>query len=130
MNNKVFSSIGWILLILVGVSWIAFGYSSWYLLLLPLSRLSFSVSDGSIKKLGKLSLSHWLQLSITLTIAVAVAFGLIVLASFLITDVLHITGWVKTVFQFIAIILALYPAKFVYDSVAQKVFDDAKTEEA
>lgn len=129
MNNKVFSSIGWILLVLVGISWIAFGYSSWYLLLLPLSRLSFAVSDGSIKKLGKLSLPHWLHLLVTLAITVAVAFGLIVLANFLITDVLHITGWIKTVFQVIAIILALYPAKFVYDSVTQKVFDDAKTEE-
>ncbi len=121
---------GWAFLIVIAVSWIGFGYSNWFLLLLPLAQLSFSVSDGSIKKLGKLSSSHWLRLSFALVITVAVVFGLILLASFFITNVLHMTGWSKTVTQVIAIILALYPAKFLYGSVVYKVFDDVKEEES
>lgn len=121
---------GWAFLIVIAVSWIGFGYSNWFLLLLPLAQLSFSVSDGSIKKLGKLSSSHWLRLSFALVITVAVVFGLILLASFFITNVLHMTGWSKTVTQVIAIILALYPAKFLYGNVVYKVFDDVKEEES
>lgn len=130
MNKKTWNLMGWAFLIVIAVSWIGFGYSNWFLLLLPLAQLSFSVSDGSIKKLGKLSSSHWLRLSFALVITVAVVFGLILLASFFITNVLHMTGWSKTVTQVIAIILALYPAKFLYGSVVYKVFDDVKEEES
>ncbi|WP_018934450.1 hypothetical protein [Gracilibacillus lacisalsi] len=38
MNRKTFNIIGWILLLGMGASWIAFGYSSWYLLLTPMWR--------------------------------------------------------------------------------------------
>ncbi|MGE6369324.1 disulfide bond formation protein DsbD [Planococcus kocurii] len=130
MNKKAWNLMGWGLLFAIAVSWIGFGYSSWFLLLLPLAHLSFSVRDGSIKKLGKLSSSHWLQLSFALAIAVAVVFGLILLANFLIVDLLHMTGWSKTVIQVVAIILALYPAKFLYARVVHKAFDDVKMEES
>lgn len=36
-----FNIIGWILLLGMGASWIGFGYSSWYLLLLPLTNICF-----------------------------------------------------------------------------------------
>jgi len=58
LNKKMFNIIGWILLLVMGVFWIVFGYSNWYLLLLPLSYINFSISDGSIKKIGKLSISQ------------------------------------------------------------------------
>ncbi|WP_244445035.1 hypothetical protein [Oceanobacillus jeddahense] len=49
MNKKFFSIIGWGLLLVMMVTWIGFGYSSWFLLLLPLAYICFAINDGSIK---------------------------------------------------------------------------------
>ncbi|WP_156423942.1 hypothetical protein [Planococcus kocurii] len=40
----------------------------------------------------------------------------------------NLMGWSKTVIQVVAIILALYPAKFLYARVVHKAFDDVKME--
>ncbi|WP_256200764.1 disulfide bond formation protein DsbD [Virgibacillus halodenitrificans] len=108
MNKQTFNIIGWILLLVMGVSWIVFGYSSWYLLLLPLSYISFSISDGSIKKLGKLSISQATLILFALAVSVGIVFGLIQLANYVINEKLHLTGVIKTVSQIIAIIISLY----------------------
>lgn len=108
LNKQTFNIIGWILLLVMGVSWIVFGYSSWYLLLLPLSYISFSISDGSIKKLGKLSISQATLILFALAVSVGIVFGLIQLANYVINEKLHLTGVIKTVSQIIAIIISLY----------------------
>lgn len=124
MNKKMFNRIGWILLFVLGVSWIAFGYSSWYLLLLPLSYISFSISDGSIKKLGKLSLSQVALILFALAVSVGIVFGLIQLANYVINDKLHLTGVIKTVSQIIAVIISLYTVKFTFGSIVYKIYSD------
>ena len=124
VNKKMFNRIGWILLSVLGVSWIAFGYSSWYLLLLPLAYISFSISDGSIKKLGKLSISQVALILFALAVSVGIVFGLIQLANYVINDQLHLTGVIKTVSQIIAIIISLYPVKFTFGSIVYKIYGD------
>lgn len=124
MNKKIFNRIGWILLLVLGLSWIAFGYSSWYLLLLPLSYISFSISDGSIKKIGKLSILQVVLILFALAVSVGIVFGLIQLANYVINDILHLTGAIKTVTQIMAIIISLYPVKFTFGSLVYKIHGD------
>lgn len=124
VNKKAFNIIGWLLLLVIGISWILFDYSSWYLLLLPLSYICFSISDGSIKKLGKLSISQAVLILFALAISVGIVFGLIQLADYVINDKLHLTGGIKTFSQIVAIILALYPVKFVFGSIVYKIYGD------
>lgn len=87
-RKKVFNKIGRILLLVIGVSWIGFGYSNWYLLLLPLSHVSFSVSDGSKKRIEALSMSQVFLILFALIVSVLVVFGLIQLANILITPII------------------------------------------
>lgn len=124
MYKKALNITGWILLLVMVGSWIAFGYSSWHLLLLPLSYICFSISDGSIKKLGKLSISQGVLILLALAVSVGIVFGLIQLANYVIIDKLHLTGVFKTFSQIIAIILSLYPVKFTFGSIVYKVFGD------
>lgn len=131
MNKNLFNIMGFILLIGMTGLWIGFGYSSWYLLLLLLAAICFAISDGSIKELKKiqqLSLSRFSFILITFILSVGIVFGLILLASYVINDMLHLTGWTKTSSQVIAIILALYPIKFVFGNVVYKVISGVKDE--
>ncbi|SES18516.1 hypothetical protein SAMN04487944_12260 [Gracilibacillus ureilyticus] len=129
MNRKAFNIIGWILLLSLGISWIVFGYSSWYLLIISLAYLSFSINDGSIKKLKKIRQMSLLQVVIILLAFIAsvgIVFGLIQLANYLINDIFHLTGGIKTISVIIAVILAIYPVKFTFGSVIYKVMNDTR----
>ncbi|MGG1685902.1 disulfide bond formation protein DsbD [Pseudalkalibacillus sp. NRS-1564] len=124
MSKKTFNIIGWILLLAMGASWIGFGYSSWYLLLTPMAYISFSVNNGNIKKLGKIKQMSLLQIILSLfafIVSVVIVFSLIQLANYLINDILHLTGGVRTLSVIIAVILSLYPVKFTFGSVVYKV---------
>ncbi|ARK20305.1 MULTISPECIES: disulfide bond formation protein DsbD [Sporosarcina] len=127
MSKRISSVIGWILLIVIGVSWISFGYSSWFLLLVPLSYISFTISDGSIQKLRKLSISQVVLILFALAVSVAIVFGLIQLANYVINDQLHLTGTIKTFSQIVAILIALYPIKFLFGSLVYKVYKNSNS---
>ncbi|PIC99555.1 disulfide bond formation protein DsbD [Sporosarcina sp. P29] len=130
MNKKLFNTMGWILLLGIGVSWIAFGYIDWFLLILPLTYIFFSISDGSISKMKnikKIKVSQIILILIAFIIAVGIVFGLIQLANILINDVLGLTGWIKTLSQFIAIILSLIPIQLAFGSVIYKVIGDVNS---
>lgn len=104
-----------------------FGYSNWYLLLLPIAYLSFSINDGSIKKLAKIKQMPIFQIVLILfsfIVSVAIAFGLIQFASYLINDVLQLTGVIKTISVIVAIILSLYPVKIMFGSVVYKLAEN------
>ncbi|SKA89838.1 hypothetical protein SAMN04244570_0890 [Sporosarcina newyorkensis] len=127
MNKKVFNIFGWVLLIGLGGSWIWFGYLDIYLLWLPVTYLCFAISDGRIKrlkKMKKLSVSQYLQLVFSFILFVMVAYVLIQLANYLIRDVLHLHGSLKTFSQIIAVILVLYPVKFMFGSIIYKVNEE------
>ena len=127
MNKKVFNIIGWVLLIGLSVSWIRFGYLEIYVLWLPVTYLCFSISDGSIKnlkKIKKLSRSQSISVVFSFIVSVIVVFALIQLANYFIKDLLHLHGWIKTLSQIIAVILALYPVKFAFGSIVYKVNED------
>jgi len=132
MYKTIFNVIGWIILLGMGVSWIVFGYSNWYLLLLPLAYISFSITDGSYKKLGKLkkmSIAQIISLIFAFIASVALVFGLIQLANYLINDILQLSGMLKTSSVILAIILALYPVKVIFAMIVYKImynFNDAK----
>ena len=133
MNKKMFNSIGWILLLGIVVLWIGYGYSDWYLLLLPLSYIFFSISDGSIRELknrNKMSISQVFLILFAFIVSVGIVFGLIQLANYVINDVLGLTGWIKTTSQFITVILSLYPVKFTFGSVVYKVMSDVDFKKA
>ncbi|SDI45146.1 hypothetical protein SAMN05192534_1601 [Alteribacillus persepolensis] len=57
-------------------------------------------------------------------VSVAIVFGLIQLANYLINDILHLTGGIKTLSVIIAAILSLYPIKFTFGSVVYKVISN------
>nr|WP_231710594.1 disulfide bond formation protein DsbD [Gracilibacillus suaedae] len=110
----------------MGASWIGFGYSSWYLLLTPMAYFSFSISDGSIKKLGKIKQMSLLQVILILfafIVSVSIVFGLIQLANYLINDMFHLTGEIKILSETIAVVLSLYPVKFTFGTVIFKVMN-------
>ncbi|MDL4842343.1 disulfide bond formation protein DsbD [Aquibacillus rhizosphaerae] len=126
MSRKTFKIIGWILLLGMGASWIGFGYSSWYLLLTPMAYLSFSINDGSIKKIGRIKQMSFLQvilIMIAFIVSIGIVFGLIKLANYLINDIFHLTGGIKTLSVIIAVVLSLYPVKFTFGSVIYKVMN-------
>ena len=127
VNKEVFNVIGWIVLLAMGVSWIVFGYSSWYLLLLPLSYMCFSIGDGSIKKfkkIRKMSIPQGILILFAFVLSVGIGFGLLWLSGYLINDILHLTGWIKTFGILIAIIILLYPVKFAFWGIVYKVNGD------
>jgi hypothetical protein len=128
--KKAFNIIGWTLLLAMGISWIVIGYSSWYLLLLPLSSVCFSISDNSIKKLGKLSIAQVVFILIALIVSVGIVFALIQLANYVINDKLHLTGVTRTIIQIIAVILSLYPVKFTFGSIVYKVYSDLNADKS
>nr|WP_222618994.1 disulfide bond formation protein DsbD [Ornithinibacillus hominis] len=110
----------------MGASWIGFGYSNWYLLLTPMAYLSFSINDGSIKKLGKIKQISLLQVILILVafiVSVSIVFGLIQLANYMINDMFHLTGGIKTLCVIIAVVFSLYPVKFTFGSVVYKVMN-------
>lgn len=130
MNKKVFNIIGWIVLLAVLGAWIVSGYSSWYLLLLPLSYIYFSISDGSIVKLSKLSISQVFLILFALAVSVGIVFILIQLANYVINDKLHLTGGSKTFSQIVAVILSLYPIKFIFGSIVYKMYNTAGSDKS
>lgn len=124
MYRKYFNMIGWAILLGMGISWIIIGYSHWYLLSLPVAYLAFSISDGNIKKLENIKKLSTLQITtiiLAFIISVAIVFCLIQLASYLINDIFHLTGMIKTISVIIAIVLSLYPVKFTFGSLVYKV---------
>lgn len=129
MNRSIFKIIGWLLLLGMGISWIVYGYSEWYILILPIAYISFSINDGSIKKLKvvkKLSIQQILLILFAFALSVAIVFGLIQIANYLINDLFHLTGIIKTFSIIVAIILALYPVQFTFASVVQRVVANTK----
>lgn len=124
MSEKIFNIIGWGLLLGMGASWIGFGYSNWYLLLLPMAYISFSINDGSIKNIGKIKQMSILQVILILFAyvgSIAIVYGLLQLSSYLISDILQLTGGIKTFSVIIAVILSLYPVKFTFGRVVYKL---------
>jgi len=132
MSKKICNIIGWIILVYLGLSWIIVGYSSWYLLLLPIAYISFSIGDGtynkSLLKFKQLSLRQIAFIIVAFIASVAIVFSLIILANYIINDLLHLTGWVKTSSIIVAIIVALYPIKFTFGSVVYKIADNVDAE--
>ncbi|PWA07904.1 disulfide bond formation protein DsbD [Pueribacillus theae] len=130
MNKKVFNIIGWLLLLGMASLWIGFGYSSWYLLLLPSAYIFFSIYDGSMNKklimMKKLSMRQVILIIFAFISSVAIVFGLIQLANYLINHMLQLQGWIKTLSQFIAVIISLYPVKFTFGNVVYRVSADNK----
>src|SRR5690625_1144151 len=87
MNKEIFVNIGWLVMIGIVFAWLKFGYSSWYLLFALLAYASFSVADGSIKKITKvkkLPIINLLLILIAFIISVGIVFGLIYVANYLI----------------------------------------------
>ena len=127
MNKRVFNIIGWILLLGMVASWIRLGYLDLYLILLPAAYVCFSINDSSINKIKKMSILQVILILFAFIASVGIVFGLIQLANYLINDKLHLTGWMKTLSQFIAVILSLYPIKFIFNSVVYKINNDLNT---
>lgn len=121
MNKKVFNIIGWISLLGTGALWIAFGYTDWQLVSLPLALLCFSIGSGKIKKLKWLTGSQMMVLIASYIITVAIAFGLIQLANYLINDVFHLRGTLKTINIWVAVIISVILAVIPFSSIINKV---------
>lgn len=126
MNKQIFTISGWILLLGMVVLRIMFGYTDWQLVILPLAFLSFSIGNGKINKLKRLSFFQISFIIISLLISVAIAFGLIQLANYLINVVFNLEGQVKTISEWSSIIIALIPAFIIFGSVINKVDDNLK----
>lgn len=100
--------------------WFVYGYTSWFLLFIALITICFSIYDGSIKEwkmVKRFSMKQVFLVIGTFIIAVALAFASIMLAKFTIQDLLHLQGWLKTVSQYVAVILALFPAQYLFSFI-------------
>ncbi|WP_404455178.1 hypothetical protein [Oceanobacillus kapialis] len=64
---------------------------------------------------------------LSFVVSIGIVVGLIQVAGYLINDLLHLTGWMKTFSQFNAVILSLYPVKFTFWSVVNKITSDVRT---
>lgn len=127
MNTRIFNRLGWIIVGGIIALWIGLGYTDWYLLLVPAAYLCFSIADGNIKKLKrlkKLTGKQILLIILSFLASIAIVFILIQMANFLINGWLGLQGWMKTVCQFIAVIVSLYPIKFTFGSILYKVSED------
>jgi len=122
LYKKIFHTIGWLFLIGMGISWLWIGYSSWYLVILPIAYISFAIHDGSIKELEQfkhVSLRNLVLILFSFVISVAIVISLIQFASFLINDIFYLTGWIKTLSEVLAVIVSLYPMKFTFWSIVE-----------
>ena len=108
-------------------SWIRLGYLDLYLILLPAAYVCFSIKDSSINKIKKVSILQVILILFAFIASVAIVFGLIQVANYLINDKLHLTGWKKTLSQFVAVILSLYPIKLAFNIVLYKINNDLNT---
>ena len=132
MNNKWFNRGGWFILLGMAVTWIFYGFSNIFIFLILAARICFSIYDGSIKKwkIGKrLSLLQIFRVIGVFIVAVAIAFGIIMLAFYLIRDIFHLSGIVKTIAQFIAVMIALFPASYLLQLNLKKVIKNVKAQE-
>ena len=82
-----------------------------------------TVASKKLKR-QKISVSQGILILFAFLLAVGIAFGLIWLSSYFINDILHLTGWVKTIWVIIAIIILLYPVKFAFWGIVYKVNSD------
>lgn len=124
MNNKLFTLLAWLLLLIMAITWLTSGYTSLFLVILPVSIIFFSIGDDSYKdwKVNKnLSLKQVMMIGGAFLLAVAIVYFLLQLAGFLISDVLHLTGPAKVIIQFLAVVVCLYPIKFLFARVVVKV---------
>src|SRR5690625_2500980 len=129
MNRNIFNILGWLLLLGIGISWIVYGYSEWYLLILPLAYLAFSINDNRLKILKiikKMSIQQILLILFSFALSVAIVFGLIQAANYLINDFLYLTESIKTFSIIVAVIVSLYPVPFTFGSVVEKIIVNAK----
>lgn len=124
MNNKLFTLLAWLLLLIMAITWLTSGYTSLFLVTLPVAIIFFSIGDGSYKdwKVNKkLSLKQVMMIGSAFLLAVAIVYVLLQLAGFLISDVLHLTGPSKVIMLFLAVVVCLYPIKFLFARVVVKV---------
>lgn len=127
VHKRLFNLIGWILLLGMLASWIRFGFLDFYLIALPATYVCFSISNGRIKRLKKIkgiSIQQVILILFAFIASVGIVFGLIQLANYLINDLFQLTGWVKTLSQWTAVILSLYPVKFTFAYVVYKINND------
>lgn len=123
MNIKFFNLTGWILIWGMVALWVWYGYTDWQLVLLSAAFLCFSLGNGKIKKLKRLSVSQIMLVVFSFIVSVAIVFGLIQLANYLIHDVFHLQGALKTVVEWIAVILSLFPVVIAFSSVINRIDD-------
>src|SRR5699024_4587191 len=131
MNKESFNNIGWLLMIGLAFAWFKIGYSNWYPLIILLAYISFSVADGSIKKLAKLKEVPYGKIALILLsflVSVAMVLGLIFFANYLIKNVWELSGSLKMIAEILAIIISLYPVKFTFGSLVYKLTEDLWTE--
>lgn len=131
MNKEIFVNIGWLVMIGIAFAWLKFGYSSWYLLFALLAYASFSVADGSIKKISKvkkLPIINILLILLAFILSVGIVFGLISVANYLINHLWELTGALKMIAEITAIIISLYPVKFTFGSLVYKLTKSMRTE--
>ena len=126
MNTRFFNVSGWVLLLGIVALWLRYGYTDWQLVLLPVAFLCFSIGNGKIKKMKWLSLSQITLLIVSFIIAVAIGFGLIQHANYLINDVFHLQGAFKTISVWAAVIISLFLAVTPFSSIINKVDDNLK----
>lgn len=129
LANKLYLLLGWVILLATALVWLLHGFSSLFSISLLASYTCFSIHNGSIKKLDlikKLSFTRLALIIFAFLVSIAIIFGLIQLANFLINDVLHLTGWISTTIKIFAIILSLYPIKLIFGIIVYRVISHGR----
>lgn len=132
MKGETFYNVGWLILIGIAFTWLKFGYSNVFLLLVPLAYICFLMANGTIKKLrivnnipiGKIGL-----ILLSFVFSVAIFFGLIYYANYLINEKWVIEGGIKAILEIIAIMISLYPIKFTFGTMVEYFTKNLKERE-
>lgn len=130
MNKALFTNIGWLLLIGIAFTWLSFGYSNWFPLLVLLAYLSFSAGDGSLGKLKvikQLPILNILLILASFLLSVAVVFAVLYGAKYLIHDLWQLGSLLRPIAEILAIIIALYPVKFTFGTIVYKLTENVRS---
>lgn len=130
MDKAPFTNIGWLLIIGVAFSWLKFGYSNWFPLLVLLAYLSFSAGDVSLGKfelVKQLPILNILLIIVSFILSVALVFGMIYAAKYVIQDLWQLGSFLRPIAEILAIIIALYPVKFTFGTIVYKLTEKVRS---
>ena len=127
MESNMYNTFGWLILIGLLFSWLTFGFHWIYSLLIFLAYILFLIGEGAIKRFRRekhIPVGNLVVIIVSFVVSVAVVFGLIYGAKYVMNEIWQVPGGVKGILEIIVILIALYPVKFTFGTIVSKLIKD------